>query len=306
MGPNGGTPPRILESAIEFCQLSNVLIGYMQRRVLWEVLPDLQPGAAEGPSTTSVSSLETSVERVMNVMLQVKEDKVVQKAKRNQSVSITALYPEDMLLPQLLMLTHLDDIDVLPSVYAKLAQFSKKVSVHMQLQLHYNKVARKLGTTTAHLQPGISTCFRTLRPEGINPYKFSSGVLLMMIIPTETHSAAGWGLQEETVRANDNLRLMLEATGVQTSNLFTLNKTKGFIVVHYNEGILQIQEFRPLLACLLRLSQVVFLDFFGVLKLVICHKICFVCVLDKTYGSQGGLPLLVYFFHYYLQQWFTK
>ena len=64
----------------------------------------------------------------------------------------------------------------------------------------------------------------------------------------------------------------------------SLNKTKGFVVVHYNKGILQLQEYCPLLACLVGLSHIVFLDYTGVLKLVICHKICFVWALDKMYA----------------------
>lgn len=296
----GGLPHGVSTNRLNFCILSNPLILFMERKVLWGALPALAPSA----TPAVVSGADKAVTRLANVTLQIQEHDKARRAE-NSTPTLTKLYPKDSLLKKLFALTQVDTEDRVPMVYHALAAAPCRIGTHHTVQNKMEATAVSLGQTAGILQAGLSASFTSLQFQGNNEYEVGNGASPFNIIPSQTFSAVGRGMADATLANNDNLRTLLEGHGVQTWYAINMNRIKAYLPLRYEEALLMLKEFGVLLAMMLGATHVVYLAYNQAVQKVEQRMLTFIWALSETYGERAGPPLLVFFFHFYVRKWFT-
>lgn len=245
-----------------------------------------------------------TIKKLAAVLLQINKIRAEKAAEKDAKKPITSQYPTDTLLPRLYAMTDINAEDLLPSVYAKIANAPKQIGKHTTIQMEVDVLARELEITSPVVQIGMSAHFVNLRFHGTNKYELGNGLLPMNIVPNKTMSAPGHGLTEKMLQANEKLHIMLEADSIQGSDVAGMNTTKYYLPACFEEAFLMLKEYAVVLGTALGITYGVYLDYKGALRLICLRPMAFMGALCQVYGKRASLPLLVFFFHYYLRTWF--
>lgn len=102
--------------------------------------------------------------QLANLQLEREQKDEERRQEKKAPKLVTELYPEESLLPCLLRLCHMTEVDDLPILFDKLANATKKVG--MELQNKVDILAGELNVPSPQLQVGMTNLLQNLRFEG--------------------------------------------------------------------------------------------------------------------------------------------
>jgi hypothetical protein len=304
-GPDRDDPETFLESPGSTPARALDVRNLRREIILYEQLPALRPNLGPHADNPALEGILGAMQEVRNGFINDIADRRLDRMARKAPRTVEDRYKPGT-LDRLCKMCGTES-DTLPPLYHALANHKKADgTIRSILQDHVEQAAHQMGIrhiptmTVQH-----ATALNGWVFFGASDQSIGEGFMPFSIVPPNQVSASAVAATQEHHDQNvDYNTVMTGSTSITSGDAQKMRGGKGYIPATFEEMIVQLQAYVPVLAALLGTVHPNVHEHQSAVGELIMHQALLKQLVTSTYGPKMGAAVIVYYFQLRHRNWF--